>query len=332
MRILTDYFATLTPPVSYTTAAHAVGMAPQYAAAVDLGNLALLSSFRRALAAFVGVDESEIARRVSTVDARLVGSQDMYRYRRTYEGEPVDYRTPPAAAIADPLVLSGCQLWLSASLGVTVGGGNAVTAWANQGLQGGSFAPSGGSPTYMATGIAGKPAVGITTATTYMTSAIAWDDITTASAWTCFALVRMQDPGGTISGTSSTNASVLCGDEFSATFGFVGQVSGSEAMTVGAFVDDGADKSARTTVYPHRSVVLTSRFSAGNLTMQVNNGAVVTTAGVGSPTLPTGVATLFFAPARYLKARLRHLIVYNRALTDVEVLRVQHYLGIDGGV
>jgi len=340
MRVLTDYFATLVPPVDCLATATSVGMPASYARAVDNGTRSLLASYRRALASAAGCDETEIARRVATLDPRTAlvngapmggGYSESYRKQRVYSGEPlvVDYRQPPASTIASPLDVANCQLWLTADTGVTSAGG-AVSAWANQGLAGGSFTAVT-TPTLIANGVNGKAAVCAVSGNVSMTSTKLWTDIATASAWTAFALVRFQDPAGDINATSATNAPVLTELNGKIAVGFVGQVNGAPEMTAGVLANDGADKSTRATVQAHRTVLLTSRLSAGVLSLWVNMDTPVTTSSVGA-TVATSTLRLFQSASRYLKARVRHLAVYNRALTDVETLRVQRYLAVDGGV
>jgi hypothetical protein len=331
MGVLTDYFASL--GYDYYALASAVGMSATYAKYVDQERASLLTRYRRALAEASGSDETELALLVANLDSPVEGG--IYRHVKSYAGgaDIGPAVKSPAATIASPLEVPNCRLWLTADVGLTYtppGYLANVTGWDNQGLAGGTFTGSG-SPFVLLDGINGKPAVCTGATAGYLYSTINWSDIATTSAFTLFALVRLQD-GPALVADSYYNAPIL--GNTGGTVGYDALFYGWNAgtFTGGLYLYDGGDRSARATVQPHRPVVLTGQYKSGTLVFTVNNGTPVVTTSVGAQATPEGTVRLFTQGTIYAKCRARHILAYNRALTDVEVLRVQRFLMLDGGV
>lgn len=233
-------------------------------------------------------------------------------------------------SIASPLDLAGCVLWLDStnSASITRDGSNKVSQWSD--LSGAGNHPvqavGANQPTYVASAVAGMPAVQFFNAGggTWLESATG--AVTGSSAHTMFVVVRNVDL--TLSGLygglvcwGSPQTTYNCSDIM---------VNTSVSPPKWTFGGPGYGLNGATTVLAGVTYVATKRYTPGNpglIVGRVNGSGDQSgqfTLNIGDTKIEIGRSSTF--TTRSPDAYILGVVIFNRALSDGEIVLVERYL------
>jgi hypothetical protein len=216
-----------------------------------------------------------------------------------------------------PKNLPGCTLWLRGDLGIHASGTN-VSQWDDQSGNGHIFLPGATQPS-IGSGINGQPTVDFDGAATSITCSDALSTIITASAWTAFAVYDY-------TGTATTTATSYMNPPIIRDVGaFWGLFASTQNLI--AYCWDGADKSARPTASANTNYYATTLLLSGTIFAEENLLGTSSAASGNITTLTNSVNLgAAFGAGAWFKGSVGEIIVYNRALSSPEAVRVQRYL------
>lgn len=222
-----------------------------------------------------------------------------------------------------PRNLSGCALWLRSDLGITLDAraGNAVTGWADQSgnARDATQTATGSEPPYVQGAVNGLPALKGDGSSKFMTT----PSFSIGASTSIFTVVQP------LTTTQSGYARIV--EQDNNTTYYLGVTLGGTAYKL--IVADGTSPygAAETgTVQLAPSIVSATYDVSSGVGTIYENGASAVPYAFG--TTPSGSQPLYLlryqaASAEFWNGYLAEVIVYSRALTPNELLRVHRYLG-----
>ena len=227
-----------------------------------------------------------------------------------------------------PTKLSGCALWLAADRGVTTVDGK-VLAWADQSGNGkhATQSTSNNRPTYVSSAQGSKPTLRFTPTPPYYNHMNLDAPISGTSAFSIFGVFKISSvPGASswpaILGISSTGSTytdyAFCWASSNYT---ASKVRCSGGGSVGAI--DGLS-----TINTNAFTISTNIYNKSNNSLWINGSQQGQTAysSYDLPNSSWSLASADLTNSMYMSCDISEIIIFNRALTDAERVKVEQYL------
>jgi hypothetical protein len=230
---------------------------------------------------------------------------------------------------------AGLVLWLRGDRGVYKTAANAVCAWADQSGKGWLFTPYAGRPTWLPTGVGGKPAIR-STATGEGLSTSGVLGIAPTSARTIIAVVQLSSLtkrfAAVFAGQSGTPGTYLGLD--TNTFNTIGQREGVYMM------NNAYDSSLATSLTPRVHTYTIQTMTVGTPVLsgigyRVDGAALTltrTAGGLGNGNFENFATANYTSVATTNEGTVAEVLIYDRALTATEAGTVEAALKTRYGI
>ncbi|CAB4213862.1 Concanavalin A-like lectin/glucanases superfamily [uncultured Caudovirales phage] len=245
-------------------------------------------------------------------------------------GQTVNYLSNKwGIPVFTPNMLGGCSLWLDASDATTItkDGSNLVSQWNDKSINGYNATQATGAkqPTYTAAGISGKSVLTFDGTDDYMAANDIASIMSGSDKEATIFLV------GTTTSAATTQYPYFFGNSGAAN-PLLGLKYNSSAFEVVKSDDAGTLLNPSGGTVVSNAVNIQGAVISGTTVDFYQNGTKIINAGnldVGTTTINNftiGSANFGGSPALYLSGKIAELIIYNRALSAIEITSVTQYL------